>query len=236
MARRPVVLVVATGAPGPAVRAAHGGFDAWFRERLEPAAEVRVVGPGALRAAAADGIVVTGSHASVTERAPWMLALGEALLEAARRVPVLGVCFGHQLLAHALGGDVERNPRGPEVGTREVELTEAGRADPLLAGLPARLAVQQMHEDHVPAPPRGALLLATGRDAPVQAFAAGPRIRAVQFHPEFTPARVRALCDEERAWLDRASPDLHRDALATLRDTPEAGALLARWVERFVGA
>jgi GMP synthase (glutamine-hydrolysing) len=238
MPRRPTVVVVAAGSPGPLVCAAHGGFDRWFREGLGDAAEVRVVECSGARAAAreADGVVLTGSYASVTERAPWMVELGEVLIHAAARIPVLGVCFGHQLLAAALGGVVERNPRGPEVGTREVELTEAGRADALLAGLPARLAVQQLHEDHVPAVPPGAVLLATGTHAPVQAFAAGPRLRAVQFHPEFTAARVRAMCDEERAWVDRGGPGLHAEAVAGLRETPEANGLLARWVERFVRA
>jgi GMP synthase (glutamine-hydrolysing) len=233
--RRPTVLVVAAGVPGPAVRTALGGFDRWFREGLEPAAEVRVVQRDELRAAdPADGVVVTGSYASVTERAPWMRALGAALVEAAERVPVLGVCFGHQLLADALGGAVERNPRGPEVGTREVELTEAGRADPLFAGLPPRLAVQQVHEDHVATPPPGAVLLASNAHARVQAFAHGPRLRAVQFHPEFTPARVRALCDEERAWVDRGGEGLYAEAMAGLRETPEAAGLLKTWVDRFV--
>jgi GMP synthase (glutamine-hydrolysing) len=234
--RRPVILVVAAGNPGPKVCSALGGFDRWFREALPAAADVRVTDPAGAGAAArgADGLLLTGSYASVTERAPWMLALGELLIQAAERVPVLGVCFGHQLLAAALGGAVERNPRGPEIGTREVALTEAGRADPLLAGLPARLPVQQLHEDHVPAPPPGAVLLATGAHAPVQAFAHGARLRAVQFHPEFTLARVRAMCDEERAWVDRGGPSLHAEVLAGLRETPEANGLLARWVERFV--
>jgi GMP synthase (glutamine-hydrolysing) len=171
----------------------------------------------------------------VIERAPWMLQLGDDLLRlAARGTPVLGVCFGHQLLADALGGVVERNPRGPEIGTREVELTDAGRADPLLAGLPSRLPVQQLHEDHVVAPPPGAVLLATSAHAPVQAFAHGRRLRAVQFHPEFTPARVRALCDEQRAWVDRGGAGAYDAAMAGLRETPEAAGLLRRWVARFV--
>jgi GMP synthase (glutamine-hydrolysing) len=234
---RPRLLVLAAGSPGPAVRAALGGFDAWFREALAPVGDVAVAPPSEARAAvrAADGVVVTGSYASVTERAPWMRELGQALVEAAERIPVLGVCFGHQLLADALGGAVERNPRGPEVGTREVRLTEAGSADPLFAGLPARLAVQQLHEDHVPAPPPGAVLLATGDHAPVQAFAAGPRLRAVQFHPELTPARVRAMCDEEREWVDGGGPGLYAEAMRGLRETPEANGLFRRWVERFVG-
>jgi GMP synthase (glutamine-hydrolysing) len=234
---RPTVLVVLLGDPGPAVRAAQGGFDRWFTDGLEPAAEVRLVRRHEVReaAAGADGVVVTGSYASVTERAPWMVALGEALLDASARTPVLGVCFGHQLLAAALGGTVERNARGPEVGTREVLLTAAGREDGLFAGLPERLAVQQFHEDHVAAVPPGAVLLATGDHTPVQAFASGPRLRAVQFHPEFDAVRTRAMADEERAWIERDGRGNHAEVVATIRETPEAAGLLRRWVERFVG-
>jgi GMP synthase (glutamine-hydrolysing) len=236
VARRPTVLVVLLGGPGQKVRAAHGGFDRWFTEGLEAAAEVRLAERDALRAAAqgADGIVVTGSYASVTERAPWMLELGESLLEAAALTPVLGVCFGHQLLAAALGGRVEPNPAGPEVGTREVLLTAAGREDPLFAGLPERLRVQQFHEDHVSAPPPGAVILATSPHTPIQAFAQGPRLRAVQFHPEFDAPRVRALCEEERGWIERGGRGGQAEAIATIGETPEAAGLLRRWVERFV--
>jgi GMP synthase (glutamine-hydrolysing) len=236
MAARPTVLLALLGDPGPATRAAVGGFERWFREGLEPEAEVRVAHRHGVReaAAAADGIVVTGSYASVTERAPWMLALGEALLDASERIPVLGVCFGHQLLAVALGGAVERNPRGPEVGTREVVLTAAGREDALLAGLPERLLVQQFHEDHAAALPPGAVLLARGEHTPIQAFGRGPRLRAVQFHPEFDAARVRAMADEEREWIERGARGRHAEAVATLRETPEAAGLLRRWVAAFV--
>jgi GMP synthase (glutamine-hydrolysing) len=234
--RRPTVLVALLGDPGPATRAALGGFDRWFREGLEPAADVRVAHRHDVREAASsvDGVVVTGSYASVTERAPWMLDLGGALLDLSDRIPVFGVCFGHQLLAAALGGAVERNPRGPEVGTCEIALTPAGLADPLLDGLPVRLRVQQFHEDHVPAPPPGAVLLASGDHSPVQAYGLGERLRAVQFHPEFDAVRVRAMVEEERPWVERGQPGRHAEVLAGLRGTPEAAGLLRRWVERFV--
>jgi GMP synthase (glutamine-hydrolysing) len=231
------VLVVRAGSAPEAVRARHGDFSDWFAALLAPrvtpvvadAVERTLPDPRGF-----DGVVVTGSVDSVTRRAPWMEALGAWLVAAAARTPVLGVCFGHQLLAHALGAAVERHPAGPESGTVEVELTDAGAADPLFDGLPRRVAVQHGHEDHVPELPRGAVLLARNAHTPVQAFAHGPRIRAVQFHPEFDAARARAFAEAERDWLEAARPGLADAALRSIRPTPEATRVLVNWVEGYV--
>jgi GMP synthase (glutamine-hydrolysing) len=230
----PRVLIVRTGSAPDPVRAVHGDFDAWFAALLAPArATIAVAEGGALpEPASFEGILVTGSVKSVTAQEPWMDALGRWLVRAAGTTPVLGVCFGHQLLAAALGGRVERHPGGPEAGTADVLLTRAGRDDPLFADLPARLPVQQSHEDHVPAPPPGAVVLASNTHGPVQAFAHGPRLRAVQFHPEFDAARTRAFVDADRAWLERGRPGAAQAALASIRDTPDAARVLVNWRER----
>lgn len=231
------VLVVRTGSPSPRACSRFGEFTEWFERLLAP--EVVVV--DALRGEpfpALDrfgGVVVTGSLASVIEGAPWMDRLGRWLVAVARSTPVLGVCFGHQLLAHALGGSVERNPRGPEVGTVAVELTAEGRRDPLFAGLESPLLVQAAHEDHVPAAPPGAVVLARNAHAPVQAFGHGPRIRAIQFHPEFDAERSRALCEESRPALEASWPGLAEGALASIRPTPAAERVLANWVRANMG-
>ena len=231
------VLIVRAGSAPEPVRARHGDFADWFAEGLSPRALAEVADgeAGALPDPGRfGGVVVTGSLKSVTRPEPWMDALGAWLLAAARRRPVLGVCFGHQLLARALGGRVERHAAGPEAGTAEVELTGEGRRDPLFAGLPARLPVQVGHEDHVPELPPGAVLLARNAHGPVQAFAAGPNLRAVQVHPEFTASRCRAFAEAEREWLERARPGLAGEVLAGIRETPEASRLLANWVEGYV--
>ena len=233
------VLIVRTGSAPAAVRARHGDFTDWFAElvgsRAVAAVSDAVEGelPGPVEY---DGILVTGSLASVTRPEPWMDRLGLWLLRAAEERPVLGVCFGHQLLARALGGRVERHPDGPELGTAEVELTAEGRADPLLAGFPSPFAVQEAHEDHVPEPPPGAVVLARNQRAPVQAFAAGPRLRAVQFHPEFDAARNRAFAESERAALDRVRPGLAEAALSGIRPSPEGPRVVENWLRAFVQA
>jgi GMP synthase (glutamine-hydrolysing) len=228
------VLIIRTGSAPDSVRAVHGDFEAWFTALLAPARAALVDGVGGTLPdpASFHGILVTGSLSSVTARQPWMEALGRWLVHAAETTPVLGVCFGHQLLADALGGRVERHPAGPEAGTTEVVVTQEGREDPLFAGLPARLPVQQSHEDHVPAAPPGAVVLAANAHSPVQAFAHGPRIRAIQFHPEFDAARMRAFVEADRDWLERARPGAAGAALASVRESPDAARVLANWRAR----
>ena len=112
--------VLVTGDPTPLVHGMRGDFtrlisdalgDAW-KDGLV-AIDVRTAAPE-LPADAA-GLIVTGSSSHLAERAPWMLSTEAVLREAVvKRIPTLGVCFGHQLLGEALGGTCIRNPRGRE--------------------------------------------------------------------------------------------------------------------------
>lgn len=232
------VLILQTGSAAPAVQAVFGDYPAFFARRLGARVALSVARPWAEPlppAARFHGVVTTGSPLSVTEPEPWMDRAAEYLLQVARTRPVLGVCFGHQLLARALGGRVERNPAGREAGTGEVLLTGAGRRDPLFSGLPATLTVQQTHADHVAALPPGAIVLATGGLTPVQAYAVGDLLRCVQFHPELDAARSRAMQEGRRALLDREAPGGAPAVLGSIRETPHGEVVLKNWLERFVG-
>jgi GMP synthase (glutamine-hydrolysing) len=137
----------------------------------------------------ADAFIMTGSSSSVTERAPWMLRAEELLRRIVlARVPLFGICFGHQMIAQALGGEVTKNPLGREIGTVRVTRT---MDDPLFAGLPRAFDVHATHVDAVMRPPPGALVLARTALDPVAAFAIGDRVRAVQFHPELDAEIMR---------------------------------------------
>jgi GMP synthase (glutamine-hydrolysing) len=159
---------------------------------------------------------------------------------AARGVPVLGVCFGHQLLAYAHGARVVRNTQGREIGTVEVSLSEAGREDPLFHGLPERFTVQATHEDIVEQAPGGATVLAGNANTAVQALAFGSHLRGVQFHPEVHPAAMRALILARSEKLElEATARGHGPGervprlLAGIAPSPAGQRILQNFVERF---
>ena len=188
----------------------------------------------ATRALAAEAVVLTGSARDADSMEPAILRLCETLRGlAARNVPVLGICFGHQVLARALGGTVGRNPSGWEVGNVEISLTAAGIACSLLADLGPAPAVLQSHQDAVLSLPPGGILLAENPATPVQAFQAGAGRRqfGVQFHPEFTPERLRTNWTLRRQELRGTTCFDLDQALDEAQPTPGTASLLRRFFD-----
>jgi GMP synthase-like glutamine amidotransferase len=140
-----------------------------------------------------DLLVVMGGPMDVweTDEHPWLLPEIAAIRRWVRELqrPYLGICFGHQLLAVAMGGAV--GPMAaPEVGLADVALTEAGLADALLAGFPPVVETFQWHGAEVQALPEDAVVLAGNDACKVQAMRVGPRAWGFQYHVEITPSTV----------------------------------------------
>lgn len=221
--------IVKPGSTFPEMIVRFGDYDVWFTRALGSEVVCRAFDAqnGELPDPdEADGWIVTGARGSVARPEPETERLLDWIREVARRdVPLLGVCYGHQAICEALGGRVERHPGGWEIGTTEVELTAAGREDPLFTGFPERFRVQTTHEDYVDLLPADATLLAVNPHTEAQAVALGPWVRGVQFHPEVSEEIARDFVARRRHLLEH-EPEVEA--------TPHAARILTNFVEEFV--
>lgn len=181
-------------------------------------------------AAGYSGIMVTGSPAMVTERAGWSEAAAAWLRRAIEQgAAVLGVCYGHQLIAHAFGGEVGWLPQGMELGTQTISLAPGAQEHRLLAGLPAAFPANLAHSQTVLVPPERAVVLAASAYDPHQILAYGERVVTVQFHPEFNGRIMRAYAAYA---LARRQPGDRPLLLGEpIRDTPEAAWILQSFLD-----
>jgi GMP synthase-like glutamine amidotransferase len=147
------------------------------------------------------GLLVLGGGmgAYEDELAPWLPATRDLIRDAvAAQVPVLGVCLGGQLLAGALGGQVQPADEGPEIGPALVAKRDLSAGDPLFAPVPFTPDVLQWHYDEITSLPAGATLLASSTRYSNQAFRVGGTAWGLQFHIETTPELVRAWAAADR--------------------------------------
>ena len=232
--------IVKLGGTFPDWARRHGDFEDWIRSGMGLSDGLaRVVCPGEgddlPSADVLSGVVLTGAHHFVTDHLDWSERTSAWLprvIEAG--VPVLGICYGHQLLARAMGGEVGANPRGREFGTVATQLLPEAFGDALFAGQPPSLAVQTSHQQTVLKLPAGATVLAASDRDPHHAYRLGSRAWGVQFHPEFDADIVRTYI---REFADRLREEGQRpeELLAGVRQTPHSHGLLRRFAQLATG-
>ena len=189
----------------------------------------------------ARGVLMGGSgDYSVLDPHPWVgrmvTYVRDVLLPSG--VPTFASCFGLQVATLALGGAMVKDPERRELGTIELRLTEAGRADPIFGALPDPFLAQAGHNDRAVDLPPGADLLATTERCPVNAFRVhGKPFWATQFHPELDQVTVAYrhlgyLHKYRPVGLADDAPITQDPFLKTLKPSPDATALLRRFVEK----
>jgi GMP synthase-like glutamine amidotransferase len=221
--------ILETGKPPEALRARFGGYPAMFAELLGPGFEFASydVEAGELPASpdAHAGYLVTGSPAGVYDDLPWMAPLKDFLRAAKGKAKLVGVCFGHQIMAEAFGGRVEKSERGWGVGLQT--LAVCGDA-PFLDG-ERQVSIPASHQDQIVVQPPATRVIAGNAFSPygVLAYEDQPAL-SMQFHPEFSPQFAKALIEARRDRLPQADA-----ALASL-DQPNDRDAVAGWIRRFL--
>ncbi|SFS16292.1 GMP synthase (glutamine-hydrolysing) [Dyella sp. OK004] len=228
------VLIIRTGrAPDP-IRARYGDFPHWFRLGAQLAPEkIRIIdvqaGESLPPPGEVAGALITGSAAMVTERADWSERTAGWIRDAMDvELPMFGVCYGHQLMAHALGGRVDYLPGGREIGTVSIEVLQQAERDPLAGVLPTQFRAHATHEQSVMEVPEGVTVLASSARDPNHLLRYGKHAVSVQFHPEFNADVMRAYIHRKRADMHKEGFDPHH-AFRQVAPTPMARRLLRQF-------
>jgi GMP synthase (glutamine-hydrolysing) len=230
------LLIVKTGSTFPDTLLSFGDFEDWIRRGLDVQGDTvdvidMTTGGRLPPARVCQGVIIGGSHAMVTDDLPWMDEITGWIADLVRQsVPLLGICFGHQLMAKAMGGEVDYHPMGKEIGTVGIDLLPFGAGDTLFRSFSSRFAAHVTHSQTVVRLPVGAVRLAGNTFETNHAFRLGPCAWGVQFHPEFDASIMDSYVVNQAAELGLAGLDV--SALrASIAETPEAEKILRRFAE-----
>ncbi len=224
------LLILETGiAPDPLPRQ-FGRYPDMFRDLLDPPALTVVpVLEGALpdTLAGVSGILITGSPAGVYDSDPWIQPLMACLRSVPDTVPMVGICFGHQVMAQAFGGQVEKSDKGWGLGLHRYAVHYGPWAEET-----ASLALPVSHQDQVVVCPPDAEITVSSDFTPYAGLSYRSR-KAISFqgHPEFTPDFARALIEARRG--SRFSADFADSAINSL-EAPNDSHRAGRWIRDFL--
>lgn len=220
--------ILQTGHAPDALIGAHGDYDAMFRRLLGGHGfdfETWAVVDGTLPAspAEADGWLITGSRHGAYDDLPWIAPLEAFIRDAyAAGVPVAGICFGHQIMAQALGGRVEKWQGGWQVGPQTYSFADG-----------ASRVLHAWHQDQVTLPPPGARVTATAPGCRFAGFAGPGRTWSIQPHPEFDAGFVAGLIETRGPGL--VPDDRLAAARAALGRPTDSDAIAAEIADFFRG-
>jgi GMP synthase-like glutamine amidotransferase len=219
--------ILETGRPPGTLADRFGDYPAMFATMLGEGFELDVfdVASGELPSPSDDAAcLITGSPAGVYDPLAWIAPLLD-FIRGARHRRMVGICFGHQAMAEALGGHVEKSDKGWSTGLHQYAID---KLEPWMDAT-REIAIPASHQDQVVAQPPNTAIIASSSFTPYAALAWTDRPAiSFQFHPEFAPAFAKALIEQR---YDRV-PD-PKAAIASL-DRPNDSARVAGWIRRFL--
>jgi len=223
--------ILETGRLPETIEATYGDYPALMADWLRPAMpEATFTGipvidgelPG--KASEFDGYVITGSKHGVYDELPWIESLKQFIRQAAKaEVPQVGICFGHQIAAAALGGHAEKSARGWGVGRQTYAVSLGDGA--------AEIGMIVFHQDQVLSLPDDAQVIGGNGFCPIGVVRYAQPVATAQFHPEFTVPFTRELLDVRA--VGTLPADIVASARLSLARTPE-NARFGRWAARFL--
>ncbi|MDB5453550.1 MAG: glutamine amidotransferase, class [Caulobacteraceae bacterium] len=226
--------VLKTGQPPEPEHQRFGGYPEMFKALLGPEAydyTVYAADEGELPAGPrdCDAYLVTGSSCGVYDGLPWIDGLLDFLNRARGQAALVGVCFGHQAMAQAFGGQVVKAPQGWGVGLQTYEVLGA---EPWMDVAAAEVRLPASHQDQVVVPPPGTEVFAASAFSPYGGLVWRDQpAMSIQLHPEFQPAYAKALIEARRG--SRYSDEQADAAIATYAGADDR-ALVGGWIARFL--
>jgi GMP synthase-like glutamine amidotransferase len=222
------VAILETGRPPAGLVERFGDYPAMFEHMLGPGFDLDrfdiAAGELPTHPSAYDAYLITGSPAGVYDPLPWIEPL-KNFLRSAKERKMVGVCFGHQVMAEAFGGKVEKSPKGWGIGLQRYAID---RVEPWMDEV-ATISVPASHQDQIVTQPPNTAVIASSPFAPFAALAWTDRPAiSVQFHPEFDPNYAKALIEARREKMPEPE-----DAIASLDEANDNGRV-ASWIRRFL--
>ena len=232
------ILLIKMGATMLPVKSKFGDYEEWFERALGKYGRYldcidAVSEPDWSLVSRPDGCIISGSASSVYENLSWSIAASN-MIESWRSigVPILGVCYGHQLLAQNSGAHVALNPSGREIGVCQVE---QHMSDPLFDGLSPQFSVVQTHSDAVLTSVSGGDVIASNANTQNQAMALGDTVRSVQWHPEMTAEIIEMYIElREAEIIAELGKQAIDELMSALRPVVSGRQILKNFVDHFI--
>ncbi len=177
------------------------------------------------------GVIITGSHTMVTQEFSWSVSIEKFIRTLfTNKIPLLGICYGHQLIAKSLGGTVDYHEKGMELGCVEIQSNDYAKNDAIFKYIPSTFNAHVIHSQSIIKLPKHAILLASNDFENTHAFKIEPCTWGVQFHPEFNDYIMKSYIYEASKMKNIEENDKYR-LIENVKDTPVANEIIPLFVK-----